>query len=159
MARPIYLYKLTPVQIALVDRLVAAEGRIAMERLEYREVVAYQELSKLGFTDLQVGRRQKLWVVLTESGYKVRNSGYFSKKPVLRLTEPQINLLRYLDDGPAEDSVGHPLNDIPHTMIDVCRRMSLRGWVERTEGWNGVYWVKLTDEGRAILMALDATHN
>lgn len=159
VAKPIKLYKLTPAQIALVDRLAAAEGRVAMDHLEYREIVAYQELAKLGFADMEVGRRSKPWIVLTEQGEQVRAAGYFSKKVVLQLTEPQINLLRYLDDGPPEESVGRSQNEIPDTMIDVCRRMSLRGWVEWNEGWRGTRWAKLTDEGRAILMALGATLN
>lgn len=157
VAKPIKLYKLTPAQIALVDRLAAAEGRLAMDSLEYREIVAYQELAKLGFAHMEVSRRSKAWTVLTEKGKQVRTAGYFSKKAVLNLTEPQINLLRYLNDGPPEESVGRSTSEMPDTMIDVCRRMSLRGWVEWSEGWRGTRWAKLTDEGRAILMAVDAT--
>jgi hypothetical protein len=155
--KPIIIFKLTPAQIDLVERLAGNDGRAEMGDLSYGEVTAFQELQKLGFADLQVGRRQKLWVSLTDEGKKVRKAGYFSKRPVLRVTEPQINLLRFLDDGPPEDSTGRHFSEIPATMIDVCRRMSLRGWVDWYEGWNGGHWAKLTLDGREILLALDAT--
>ncbi len=158
VAKPIKLYKLTPAQIELVEKLASVRDmRIEMEKLEYREIVAYQELAKLGFADMEIGRRRKAWIVLTEQGARVRTAGYFSKRAVVNLTEPQINLLRFLDDGPALESVGRASSEIPETMIDVCRRMSLRGWVEWSEGWRGTRWAKLTDEGRAVLMAVDAT--
>ncbi|MGC4023920.1 MAG: hypothetical protein QM744_01325 [Mesorhizobium sp.] len=34
VAKPIYLHKLTPAQISLVERLAGAEGQVAMDRLE-----------------------------------------------------------------------------------------------------------------------------
>ena len=91
--------------------------RIEMDKLEYREIVAYQELARLGFADMKVGRRSKAWIVLTDHGEQVRGTGYFSRKPMLRLTEPQINLLRFLYDGPPEESVGRAYSELPDTMI------------------------------------------
>lgn len=158
-AKPISVFKLTPAQIGLVTRLAENDGRLSMDDLSYKEVVAFQELQKLGFAELRVGRRQRLRVMLTEEGEKVRKAGFFSKRPVLRMTEPQVNLLRFLDDGPPEDSAGRHSSEIPAIMIDVCRRMSLRGWVEWYEGWNGDRWARLTPEGREILLALDAAQH
>lgn len=158
MARkPVLIFKLTPAQISLVDRLAKNDGRLVMDSLCLREIVAYQELQKLGFVDLQAGQRQKLWVLLTAEGENVRSAGYFSKRAVLRMTEPQINLLRFLADTD-DVSIGRHSSEIPDTMLDVCRRMALRGWVERQEHARGGYWAKLTFAGKEILSALNAIH-
>lgn len=149
-AKPIMIHKLTPAQIALVDRLAASENGVTMDELEYRDVVAYQELSKLGMADMQVGQRRKVTIVLTESGARVRASGYFSKKPVLRLTEPQVKALRFIASGPRHN------DEIPPTMLDVCRRMGLRGWVAYESDHSGQYWARITHDGWQILKLVDA---
>jgi hypothetical protein len=148
-SKPILIYKLTPAQIALVDRLTAAESGISLDKLEYREVVVWQELDKLGFADLKI-RRRKAVVVLTDLGAKVRANGYLSKNPVVRLTGPQIVALRFLAGGP------RGFNDMPATMIDVCRRMSIRGWAEWQGDINGPRWMRITEDGWNILKLIDA---
>ena len=119
-AKPILIYKLTPSQIALVDRLADADNGVLLDDMEYREVVVWQELDKLGLVRMDPKRR-KLVIVLTDLGRQVRASGYFSKKPVLCLTQPQIAALRFLAGGP------RGYNDMPGHMVDVCRRLGLRG--------------------------------
>lgn len=152
MSKPIVLYKLTPAQTALAERLAGSDRGVLMDDLEYREIVAYQELAKLGMVDLVVGSRRRAAIVLTESGRQVRNNGYFSRKPVVRLTRPQIEALRFL----ASSKEGSHFNDIPPIMIDVCRRMSLRGWVEWREDRPDHRRAHLTPEGLQILMLVDA---
>ncbi|MHA6645844.1 hypothetical protein [Mesorhizobium sp. A623] len=147
------IYKLTPAQIAFVDRLATSEDDVRMDALKYSEVVAYQELAKLGMTDMQVGSRRRVAIVLTDLGRQVRAKGYFSKKPVIRLTEPQINALRFLVGGHRH------YNEIPAHMIDVCRRMGLRGWAEWEEDDAGGFRVRITTEGWQVLMLVDAPVN
>jgi hypothetical protein len=152
MSRPILLYKLTPAQIELVERLAASEHGLLMDDLEYREIVTYQELARLGFADMMVGSRRRAAIVLTDQGRQVRDNGYFSKKPVIRVTDPQVQLLRFL----AGCTDGTVFNQIPSTMIDVCRRMALRGWVEWRERRPEDRRAHLTPEGQQILMLIDA---
>src|SRR5690606_36535144 len=109
-------------QIALAERLAGSENGIEMDALEYREVVAYQELARLKLADMAVVRRRKIRIVLTELGRKVRANEYLSENAVLRLTEPQINALRFLAGGRRHQ------NEIPSTMLDVRRRLYLCGW-------------------------------
>ncbi|WIJ23416.1 hypothetical protein [Devosia sp. RR2S18] len=152
MSKPIAVYKLTPSQIALVDRLAGSEGGVAMDGLSYPEIVCYQELAKLGMADMAVGSRRRVAIVLTNLGQQVRGRGYLSKVPVVRLTQPQIGLLRFL----AGNETGYRLDQIPSHMIDVCRRMGLRGWVE----WRDTGYARrracLTPAGRQILTLVDA---
>lgn len=149
MARSIAVYKLTPAQIALAERLAGSENGIEMDALEYREVVAYQELARLKLADMAVVRRLKIRIVLTELGRKVRANGYFSEKAVLQLTGPQINALRFLAGGRRRQ------NEIPSTMLDVCRRLYLRGWVSWEEDIGGERWARITTEGWQILKLAD----
>lgn len=152
MSKPILLYKLTPAQIGLVDRLAASERGVPMDALEYRDIVTYQELARLGFADMVIGSRRRAAVSLTDHGRNVRESGYFSRKPVIRLTQPQVELLRFLSNG--RDGVH--FNELPPTMIDVCRRMVLRGWVEWREDRSNCRRAHLTSEGKQTLMLIDA---
>jgi hypothetical protein len=152
MSKPILLFNLTPAQIELVERLAASERGVPMGDLEYREIVTYQELARLGFADMVVGSRRRAAIALTDQGRQVRDKGYFSKKPVIRVTEPQVQLLRFLAGSPD----GLPFNQIPSIMIDVCRRMALRGWVEWREGRPGDQRAHLTLEGQQILMLIEA---
>lgn len=95
--------------------------------------------------------------VLTERGRELRENAYPTEQIVVRVTEPQIELLRRLDDGFSyEDSVGCTIQQLPGMMLDVCRRMSLRGWVEWHGGWDGLRWARLTPAGREVLAAVDA---
>lgn len=152
MSKPILLYKLTPAQIELVEQLAASERGMLMGDLEYREIVTYQELARLGFADMVVSSRRRAAIVLTDQGRQIRDKGYFSKKPVIRVTEPQVQLLRFL----AGSTDGLAFNQIPSTMIDVCRRMALRGWVEWREGRSDERRAHLTREGQQILLLIEA---
>lgn len=151
MSKPILLYKLTPAQIDLVDRLAGSERGVRMDDLEYREIVTYQELARLGLADMVVGSRRRAAVSLTDQGRNVRERGYFSRKPVTRLTQPQIELLRFLSSR----RDGRHFNELPATMIDVCRRMVLRGWVEWREDRSDCRRAHLTPEGGQILMLIE----
>lgn len=148
-SKPIFIYKLTPSQIALVDRLAGADKGVFLDDMEYREVVAWQELDKLRMVRVDPKRR-KLAIVLTELGNQVRANGYFSKKPVVRLTQPQINALRFLAGGQ------RGYNDMPGQMIDVCRRLGLRGWAEWQDDETGPRWMRITPAGWQVLMLVDA---
>ncbi|MDB5524564.1 MAG: hypothetical protein JWM58_2327 [Rhizobium sp.] len=148
--------KLTPAQMDLMERLAAAGGSLPYNKLEYRDLVAFEELRKLGFTDMRPKGRTKLEAALTEKGETLRAEGYRTEQIVVRVTGPQIDLLRHLTDSPIDDSVGQPLNALPGVMLDVCRRMSLRGWVEWYQGWDGSRWARLAPAGREVLEAIDA---
>lgn len=152
-SKPALIFKLTPAQISFVDRLAASEDGTRMDALDYREILAYQELQKLGMADMQVGSRRRVAIVLTDLGRRVRANGYFSKKPVVRLTEPQVTALRFLVGGHRH------YNEIPAHMIDVCRRMGLRGWAEWEENDTGGFRVRITTEGWQILKLVDAPIN
>lgn len=147
--KPIAIFKLTPAQIALVDRLAESENGVVMDVLDYQEIVAYQEVAKLSLADMQTARGRKVRIVLTAAGAQVRANGYISKKPILRLTGPQINVLRFLASGRRK------LDQMPSTMIDVCRRMMLRGWAKWEGDDAGTFRASLTAEGRQILLLLD----
>jgi hypothetical protein len=147
--KPLLLHKLTPAQIALVDRLAGKESGVQMDAMEYREFVAYQELDNLGLADMRIVRRKAV-IVLTALGVSVRDHGYLSKKPVIRLTEPQIAALRFIVGG------WRYYRDIPAHMIDVCRRISLRGWAEWEEDADGHFRVRITTDGWQILKLVDS---
>ena len=147
-SKPILIYKLTPSQIALVDRLAGAENGLVLDDMEYREVVIWQELDKLGMVRTNPKRR-KLAIVLTDLGKQIRANGYFSKKPVVRLTEPQIVALRFLAGGP------RGYNEMPSHMVDVCRRLGLRGWAEWQGDIHGPRWMRITPAGWQVLKLVD----
>lgn len=149
-SKPILIYGLTPAQVALVDRLAAATNGINLDKLEYREVVVWMELDKLGMANMTVHRRKAV-IVLTDLGTRVRANNYLSKKPVVRLTEPQIAALRFLAAGP------RGYNDMPAKMVDVCRRMAIRGWAEWQGDENGPNWMRITAEGWHILKLADSS--
>lgn len=148
-SKSILIYKLTPVQIELVERLAPIEPGVPMDCLGYPELIAYQELEKLGFAAMSAERRKKIRVVLTDHGRQVRAAGYISKKPVIRLTVPQIIALRSLAAGPQR------YNDIPGSMKDTYRRMALRGWAATDEDGRGQFWMRLTRDGREIVDLVD----
>ena len=143
--KPILIYRLTPAQIDLVDRLFTSEGGVRMDRLSYSEIVAYQELEKLRFADMQIEKRRRVSVILTDLGAQIRRNGYFSKKPVVRLTEPQMEALHFLGNAQRY------CNDIPAVMKDVFRRLVLRGWAEWHEDQSGIFFARITEEGRQVL--------
>ena len=152
----IALSKLTPAQIALIERLLANDADLAFADLSYQDLMAYEELRSLGLVDLKVAGRKRLRVILTVDGRMARATGYNLGRTVVRVTGPQQRLLRFLDDAPEEDSVGRHVSELPGMMLDVCRRMTLRGWAEWDEGWNGIRWAKLTPAGRDVLAIIDA---
>jgi hypothetical protein len=147
-AKPILIHKLTPAQIDLIERLASSDG-IVMDGLSYQDLVAFQELEKLGFAKMRVEPRKKIRIVITDQGRQVRAAAYISKKPVVRLTAPQVQALRFL-----AVRVRH-FNDIPAEMKDVVRRLRLRGWATMEEDAEGRFWTALTTEGWALLKLLD----
>lgn len=151
-SKTILIYKLTPTQIALVDRLAAAENGVLVDDMDYREVVVWQELDKLGIVRTNP-RRRKLVIILTDHGRQVRANNYLSKKPVVRLTEPQIAALRFLASGP------RTYNDMPGPMVDVCRRLGIRGWAEWQGVEEGPSWMRLTPAGWQVLKLVELTVN
>lgn len=146
--KPILIYRLTPAQIDLVDRLAACDG-ITMDGLAYPDLVAHQELEKLGFAEMRVEPRKKIRIVITDQGRRVRDGGYVSRKPVVRLTEPQVAALRFLAERPRH------FNDIPAQMKDPVRRLRLRGWATMEEDPEGRFWTGITVEGWELLKLLD----
>lgn len=148
--------KFTPAQIGLMERLSASGGALPYEGLAYREIVAADELRKLRLVDLRPNGRSKLAVSLTAKGQTLAADGYRTEQIVVRVTAPQIDLLRHLNDAPPEDSVGQPINELQGVTLDVCRRMSLRGWVEWYDGYDGSRWARLTTAGREVLEAVDS---
>lgn len=156
-AKPFPWRKLTPAQIEFLERLATAQGALPYGLLSYRDVVAFDELRRLGFVDMQPNGRSKLQTMLTDKGRALRDNGYRTTRVVLRITKPQIALLRYLDDGePHETSIGRGSHELPGMMLDVCRRMHLRGWVERHGGPDGFRWARLAPAGREVLATIDA---
>ncbi|CAK7255575.1 MULTISPECIES: hypothetical protein [unclassified Shinella] len=147
-AKPILIYRLTPAQIDFVDRLATSDG-IVMDGLSYQDLVAFQELEKLGFADMRVEPRKKIRIVITDQGAKLRAAGYISKKPVVRLTAPQVQALRFL-----AVRVRH-FNDIPAEMKDVVRRLRLRGWATMEQDAEGRFCTRIAEEGWELLKLLD----
>ena len=155
--KPFPWRKLTPSQIALMERIAEADGALRYDKLEYRDLVVFEELRRLKLVDMRPKGRSKLEVVLTAKGSELRRDAYRTEQIVVRVTEPQIELLRHLDDCHShEDSVGRTVHELPGMMLDVCRRMSLRGWVEWHGGWEGLRWARLTPAGREVLAAIEA---
>ncbi|CAK7257264.1 MULTISPECIES: hypothetical protein [unclassified Shinella] len=153
--KPFPWHKLTPAQIEVMEKITSA-GALPYAKLEYRDLVAFEELRKLGLADMKPKGRSKLEAVLTDEGKALQADNYRTEQIVVRVTAAQIDLLRSLNDAPVEDSVGVPINDIPGSDKDICRRMSLRGWVEWYEGWDKQFWAKLTTAGREVLETVDA---
>lgn len=107
MAKPIHLYKLTPAQIGLVEKLASAPGRnVELEKLEYRRCLSGTQLNFVDYGSLQTKQGSHR---ADGTGRASPGSWLFSKGVVLRLTEPQINLLRFLDDGPPGLTLEDPL--------------------------------------------------
>ncbi|KQT60357.1 MULTISPECIES: hypothetical protein [unclassified Aureimonas] len=139
-----------------MERLSGSGGALPYEDLAYREIVASEELRKLRLVDLKPSGRSKLAIIVTEKGQTLIADGYRTDQIVVRVTAPQIDLLRHLNNAPSEDSVGQPINELQGVTLDVCRRMSLRGWVEWYDGYYGSRWARLTAAGREVLEAIDA---
>lgn len=154
--RPISMFKLTPAQIDLIERLAENDDGVAMADMSYREVVTYQELSTLKLVDLKSVKRRRAAVVLTDAGRAIRARGYFSKKAVVRITDPQMRLLRFLHESPLGIEKGRLFIEIEGSLLDVCRRMSLRGWAEWYEDDGGNRRARLTKDGREIVELLGA---
>lgn len=146
-SKPILIHRLTPAQIDLIDRLSACDS-ITMDVLAYPELVAHQELEKLGFSEMRLEPRKKIKIVITDQGRHVREAGYISKKPVVRLTERQVAALHFLAMRPRQ------YNDIPAQMKDVVRRLQLRGWAEVGVDAQGRFWTVLTADGWMLLSLL-----
>lgn len=144
--KPILIYKLAPTQIALIERI--SDG-LSMDALDYGEHIVYQELVKLGFVDMQVAKRGKIALVLTDSGQQMRASGYISQKPVIRLTVAQLAGLRFLAEA------ARYFNDVPAQMKEPIRRLRIRGWATSDEDAQGRYSIRITTEGWQILKLVD----
>lgn len=155
--KPFPWRKVSPAQIDLIDRLAVAGGALPYANLDYRQLVAFAELRKLELVKMLPKARSRLDVALTDSDQVLHPNGYRTTRVVLRITEPQVALLRFLDDGLSqEETSDRSFNELPDEMIDVCRRMNLRGWVERYESWSGAHWSRLAPSGREALAAIDA---
>lgn len=157
--KPFPWRKLTPAHIDLLERLAAAGSTLPYDKLRHVDLVALDELRRLKLADMGVGTksRGKLVAVLTDKGRALRENAYRTEQVVVRVTEPQIALLRHLDDGkPYEQSVGRESHKLEGMMLDVCRRMHLRGWVERHGGPEGFRWTRLSPAGREVLAAINA---
>lgn len=134
-----------------------AGGVLPYDKLSYADLVVLEELRRLKLADMGMEARAKLVAVLTNAGRALRGNGYQTTRVILRITEPQIALLRFPDDGlPHEESSSRSCNELPAEMIDVSRRMHLRGWVERYVSWSGAYWSRLTLDGREALATIEA---
>lgn len=120
-----------------------------MDGLAYPDLVAYQELEKLGFAEMRIEPRKKIKIAITDQGRQVRAARYISSKPVVRLTGPQFLAMRFLAERPRS------YNDIPAEMKDVVRRLRLRGWATMEEDAEGRFWTALTAEGWEIVDLLD----
>lgn len=147
-SKPILIHRLTPAQINLIDHLAVCDG-IAIDSLAYPVLIAHQELEKLGYSQMCLEPRQRIKIVITDQGRQLRAAGYISRKPVVRLTEPQVAALRFLAVHPRQ------YNDIPAQMKDIVRRLRLRGWAEVEEDPQGRFWTVLTTEAWALLKLLD----
>jgi hypothetical protein len=157
--KPFLWRKLTPAQISLMERMGAADDPLPYGKLGYGELLALSELQKLGLADMRPKGRKKLEVFLTSAGKELRADAYLTDRVIVRVTGPQIDFLRHLLDGPIDDSVGQPMRDLPGMMLDICRRMVLRGWVDWYDGWDGQRWAKLTTSGREVLDAVGVIDN
>lgn len=109
--RPFLWWKLTPTQIALIERLAAAGGTLPYDKLKYVDLVAFDELRRLKLADMGMKGRVKLVAVLTDKGRALRENAYRTEQVVVRVTEPQIALLRHLDDGSAEITFAYAHGD------------------------------------------------
>lgn len=147
-AKPILIYRLTPAQIDLIDRLASSDD-VHMDKLAYPDLVAYQELEKLGFVEMRVEPRKKIKIAITAQGRQVRAARYISSKPVVRLTGPQFLAMCLLAERPRS------YNDIPASMKDTVRRLRLRGWATVEEDAEGRFWTALSAEGWEIVDLLD----
>ncbi|MGJ7040455.1 hypothetical protein [Shinella sp. BE166] len=147
-SKPILIHKLTPAQIDLIDRLASSDD-VQMDGLAYPDLVAYQELEKLGFAEMRIEPRKKIKIAITNQGRQVRAARYISSKPVVRLTGPQFLAMCLLAKGPRS------YNDIPASMKDSVRRLRLRGWATVEEDAAGRFWTALTADGWQIVDLLD----
>lgn len=152
--KPFPWNRLTPAQLDLMERLASA-GVLAYSSLNYRDLMAFEELRKLRLADMRPNGRSGLEAILTDKGTSLRDAGYGTEQILVRVTGPQVDLLRYLNDAPHGDDVGKPLREIRGMALDVCRRMSLRGWVEWYGRRNGEQWARLTVGGKEVLAAID----
>lgn len=147
--------KLTPAQIDLIERLADAGGSLPYDDLEYRELLAFADLQKLKFADMRIKGRRKLEACLSAAGQTMRANGYQTDQVILSITPAQIELLRHLHNSAFATEGGQLIRDLPGNAKDVCRRMSLRGWVEWYEDENGHFRARLTPAGHEVLVAID----
>jgi hypothetical protein len=148
--------RFTPAQIDLMERIALSGNALPYDKLDYRDLLAFEELRKLKFAEMRTVGRSKLATALTSKGLEARADAYRTDQIILRVTNPQIDLLRFLNDAPEGESVGQALDALEAPQNDICRRMALRGWVEWYEGWNGSHWARLTPDGREVVRAVDA---
>ncbi|WAJ30623.1 hypothetical protein [Antarcticirhabdus aurantiaca] len=150
--KPFPWRKLTPAQIAFMERIAAADGAVPFGKLDVAELAAFEELRRLKLVDMRAGPRRRLEAVLTDKGAELRASGYRTDQIVLGITVPQIAALRFLDQAAGD---GPTFGELPGPMIDVVRRMMLRGWAE----WHGeMEWpqrARLTPAGREVLSVIN----
>ncbi len=148
--KPFLWRKPTPAQIALIDRLVTQGGSLPYGRLSYVETVVLDELQKLGLVEVETGKR----AILTESGYALKAEYYISDQVMVAVTRAQLDLLWLLHNAPHGLELGLPADLIPGRLVDVARRMTIRGWVERYQNKGGRWWARITESGLEVLHAV-----
>lgn len=141
----------TPAQIALIERLAAARGSLRDDRLAYVDTVVLDELQKLGLAEVESGKR----ALLTEAGYSLRAASYVTDKIMVQVTRPQLDLLRLLHNAPHGVELGLPADLLPARMVDIARRITIRGWVERYKDGGGRWWARIANSGLEVLQAVD----
>lgn len=72
---------------------------------------------------------------------------------MVRLTPPQIAALRFIAGGQ------RGINDVPGPMLDVIRRLSLRGWAEWEESTDDQFRARITTDGWHILKLVCGPYN
>lgn len=74
----------------------------------------------------------------------------------LGLTPSRITLMRRLDDGPEDESVGLEMNEMTGYELRVADYLTGAKIAEVVPGWQFTFWYRLTPRGRKILRVLSA---
>lgn len=74
----------------------------------------------------------------------------------LGLTPSRIFLLRRLDDGPVEDSVGLEMSEMTGRELKTADYLTGARLAEVVPGWRMTFWYRLTPRGRQMLRVLSS---
>ena len=140
-----------PAQVSLIDRPVSEGGSLSYDRLRYGETVVAAELQKLGFAEVPAGTV----VILTDAGYALKANMYKTDMVMAQVTKPQSDLLWLLHDAPHGLARGLPSELVPSRMIDIARRVTIRGWAEKYQDADGEWWIRLAESGIDVVRAID----